>query len=269
MTTPETTPPPPRWQTLATDAEGVPTTTGSIALRIAAHTLNIEVTVPSDPVPLTDILPIFHGVANAVVEIAEARVARAGETISCRAGCGACCRQSVPVSPSEARALARLVEALPEPRRRDIRARFAAGQQRLAAHGVSTDPTLLEPLERDEIRAFALRYMRVGVACPFLEAESCSIHLERPTVCREYLVTSPAIHCATPTAETIRMVPMSGRTSLAVLAVDRDLEKRGSLLMIDALDWAAANPVPDAARKPGPGLVQAAFGQLADQKPDS
>ncbi len=268
MTTPETTPPP-RWQTIASDEVGVPTTTGSIALRIAAHTLNIEVTVPSGPTALTEILPIFHGVANAVVEIAEARVARAGETISCRAGCGACCRQSVPVSPSEARALARLVDAMPEPRQGAIRARFSAGQARLAAAGVDTDSAKLEPLDRDAIRAFALQYMRVGVACPFLEAESCSIHLERPTVCREYLVTSPAVYCATPTAETIRMVPMSGRTSLAVLAVDRDLEKRGSLLLIDALDWAAANPVPESALKPGPGLVQAAFGVLAEQKPDA
>ena len=267
-TTPEAATPPPQWQTLAADDDGVPTVTGSIALRIAAHVFNIEVTVPSGPVPLTDILPVYHGVANAVVEIAEARVARAGETISCRAGCGACCRQSVPVSPSEARALARLVDALPQPRQGEIRARFAAGQQRLAAHGIDTDPAQLEPLDRDQIRAFALDYFRLGVACPFLEAESCSIHLERPTVCREYLVTSPAVHCATPTAETVRMVPMAGRTSLAVLAIDRDLEKRGSLLLIDALDWAAANPVPDAALKPGPGLVQAGLGQLAAQKPD-
>jgi Fe-S-cluster containining protein len=34
--------------------------------------------------------------------------------------------------------------------------------------------------------------------CPFLEDESCSIHPDRPLVCREYLVTSPAELCAGP-----------------------------------------------------------------------
>jgi hypothetical protein len=35
-----------------------------------------------------------------------------------------------------------------------------------------------------------VRYFLQGVACPFLEAESCGIHPDRPLACREYLVTS-------------------------------------------------------------------------------
>ncbi len=44
----------------------------------------------------------------------------------------------------------------------------------------------------------ARRYFHLGIACPFLEDESCSIHADRPISCREYLVTSPAVNCADP-----------------------------------------------------------------------
>jgi Fe-S-cluster containining protein len=34
------------------------------------------------------------------------------------------------------------------------------------------------------------------MACPFLENDSCSIYLDRPIRCREFLVTSDARYCA-------------------------------------------------------------------------
>ena len=40
----------------------------------------------------------------------------------------------------------------------------------------------------------------------FSRLESCSIHADRPLVCREYLVTSPAANCAQPTEENIKRV---------------------------------------------------------------
>ena len=39
-----------------------------------------------------------------------------GVRVSCRAGCGACCRQLVPIAEAEARRIRDLVEAMPEPR---------------------------------------------------------------------------------------------------------------------------------------------------------
>ena len=50
-------------------------------------------------------------------------VAARGEAISCKAGCGACCRQLVPVSETEAHHLRDVVEAMPEPRRAAVTAR--------------------------------------------------------------------------------------------------------------------------------------------------
>ena len=49
--------------------------------------------------------------------------------------------------------------------------------------------------ERTEL---AYEYFKHGIACPFLEDESCSIHPDRPMACREYLVSSPAENCRAP-----------------------------------------------------------------------
>lgn len=58
-------------------------------------------------------------------------------------------------------------------------------------------------------------YFALGVPCPFLEDESCSIHPERPLVCREYLVTSPAEHCARPTPGAVEGVDLPGSLWMA------------------------------------------------------
>ena len=83
-------------------------------LRLTVGTLRIAhpITVPSAAVPAAEIVPALQGLVNAVVEAAEA-----GHTVSCRKGCGACCRQLVPVSRTEGERLLQLVEAMPAERR--------------------------------------------------------------------------------------------------------------------------------------------------------
>src|SRR5262249_50959750 len=144
-----------------------------------------------------------------------------------------------------ARDIRRIVAELPEPRRSEVTARFAAARQRLAESG------MLERLERrDEwaegaSREVGLEYFRLGIACPFLEEESCSIHPERPVACREYLVTSPAEECARPSPEGVRMVkmPMKVWTALARFdPVPAGARMIRWVPLILALDWADAHP---------------------------
>ena len=92
-------------------------------LRLTVGTLRIAhpVTVPNAPVLAAEIVPALQALVNAVVETAEA-----GQAISCRKGCGACCRQLVPVSRTEGERLLQLVAAMPNERRAALSARFAA-----------------------------------------------------------------------------------------------------------------------------------------------
>ena len=238
------------------------TVTARVELGFGDRPVVLEVHLPAGPASATDLLPIYRGLTNLVVDIGVEAVEKRGETVSCRKGCGACCRQPVPISESEARAVARLVDELPEPRRSAMRARFADAKNRLAAAG------LLEAFEHPErvtgldAMANSARYFALGMACPFLEDESCSIHPDRPLACREYLVTSPVENCSRPTEGNLRPVPLPARVAAAVRAGDRDesVDSAGWVLLALAPDWAATHPEPPP--QPGPVLFQKFFDRL-------
>ncbi len=239
----------------------VPMITGSVTVVLGDEQMALTVTVPAVPTPLAALLPVFYRLSSALAERGAARAAEQGRTVSCSAGCGACCRQPVPLAPAEARALAAFVADLPEPQQTHVRARFAAAQAAFAAAGVPVrGDNIFGPTQAD-MRVRVAAYMAAHVACPFLEDESCSIYPERPTICREYLVTSPPENCALPEPETIARVELVGSVSTAVATVDRDLEGRRRVLLVDSLDWVAEHLEPEPVRS-GPELMQAVFGQL-------
>ena len=198
------------------------------------------ITVPSGPVPATEVLPALQGLVNAVVATAEQ-----GQTIACRKGCGACCRQLVPVSRTEGERLLGLVEALPAARREILAGRFAAAEAAIEAAG------LAERGGRSD-RALSTAYFALGVPCPFLEEESCSIHPERPLICREYLVTSPPERCASPTQDGVTPVAVP-KVSMAARGLQDEKEEWFPLAMLMA--WARTRPR-QARRRTGPEWIQ-------------
>src|SRR4029079_16779549 len=154
--------------------------------------LDLAATVPAGPTQLDELLPLLQVLSDNVVSSAEQEAQQRGTCISCRKGCGACCRQLVPISPVEARHIARLVAQMPEPRRQEMLRRFAAAKERLQEAG------LWESLSRRQgvtPLPIGMQYFRLGIPCPFLEDESCSIHKERPLTCRAFLVVTPAENC--------------------------------------------------------------------------
>jgi hypothetical protein len=123
------------------------------------------------------------------------------------------------------------------------------------------------PAAGRELRPLGLAYFRLGLACPFLEDESCSIHPDRPLACREYLVTSPAEECARPSAETVRTVPLPAEVGAAVRALDRQASQHGVgwVPLMLALEWAARHPEEPAAQ-PGTALLQDFFARLTGKE---
>jgi Fe-S-cluster containining protein len=241
-------------------------TTVEVDFAVAGERVHGQIPVPTGPTAPDELLPVFRAVAEMIVELGVAAASARGETVSCRAGCGACCRQLVPISPVEARVLTELIDRLPEARRAVVDERFRDAAERLAAAG------LLEKLEHPErfpdrdLHELGLDYFRQGIACPFLEEESCSIYDERPIACREYLVTSPAAHCARPTAETVRIVPLAGKASTALSRLEEDPGTRFVpwVPLILAPTWVAQHPELPALR-PGPELLRDFFTRLAER----
>ena len=235
---------------------------GRVSLAIGGQPLAIDVEAPAGPTTLESVLPVFHGLANLLVGRAEARVAAAGRSVSCRKGCGACCRQAVAVAEPEARALAALVEAMPEPRRSRVRERFVAAERRLDASGLAARMAALDSADDAELARAGLDYFRLGMACPFLEDEACSIHLQRPASCREYLVTSPPQACVAPSPEHVEKVELEGKVSSSLYGLAKAATPGGWVLLVQALCFARAHPDP-APLRPGPSWIEAGFRRLA------
>lgn len=247
--------------------------TGKVGLRIHDFPVEFEMTVPANPVKPHRMLPIFQQMANQLVDMSVEVAESEGKRISCKAGCGACCRQAVPISETEVYQIAELVESMPEPKRSQVKKRFADAtehfhkigwydrfieHQRKAKTAEKTDDLIKEGI------GVVLDYFYEGIPCPFLENESCSIHPHRPVACREYLVTSPAANCAKPTAETIDPLNLWIKPSKALtrLGSDERLESIGFPVLTRALEVAEMFPE-SFQKKTGPEWMKDFFTQLS------
>lgn len=245
--------------------------TGNIGIRVNDVPVEFEITVPASPVKPQRMLPIFQQMANSFVDGGVAAAESEGKSISCKAGCGACCRQPVPISEVEVYQIAELVEAMEEPRRTEIKQRFSEATahfhkigwyERFAEH-----TKMASSLKFDEGypqgMALVMEYFGEGIPCPFLENESCSIHQNRPVACREYLVTSPAENCSNPTPANIKMVELAIKPSrgLKNLGSENTLSPIGFPVLSRALEIAEAYP-DKFEIKPGPAWVKDFFDEL-------
>jgi len=178
-----------------------------VELSILGARVRGQARVPIAPTSTKDMLPAFRLVADAVVRLTVLSAEQHSGKISCTKGCGACCRQAVPIAHSEAYRLREVVEAMPEPRRSIILARFAEAERRVREAGLFDRLAEPERFTREELEPTPMQYFDLQIPCPFLEEESCSIYDERPLACREYLVTSPAAYCSRPDDRVVAVCP--------------------------------------------------------------
>ncbi len=241
-----------------------PTLRASTELVIGGNKLKLKLVVPTSDVPPESLLPTLHELSSLIVDGVVEKVEKQGAKISCKKGCAACCRQHVPISPAEARLLAAIVENMPESGRSIIKKRFAQALQRLRESGVMDQAMNYHQLSKDETVAMAKEYFELGIACPFLENESCSVYPFRPLICREYLVISPARHCATLEEEHIKRLKLPVSVAATFSAMD-GVHKKGEnkyIPLIMALEWTEKHP-DDCEVRPGTKWVQNFFADLS------
>jgi Fe-S-cluster containining protein len=223
------------------------TSTANLKLTLGALTVNHTITASNAEVPGSEVIPALQELVNAVVAAAEA-----GQAISCRKGCGACCRQLVPISRTEGERLLEVVEAMPEDRRKTLALRFEQAEAALAQAGLSFPSAMSD-------RELSAAYFALGIPCPFLEEESCSIHPERPLICREYLVTSPAALCAMPGQDGVTPVAVP-KLSLAARALQEMGD--GWFPLATLMAWTRTRPKRAAVRRRGTEWVQRFLEQI-------
>lgn len=213
---------------------------GRVALAVGGAPLELDMTIPQGKVKLRRMLPVFQQVSNTLTRLGEEGLEAQGQPISCKAGCGACCRQAVPIAETEAYAIRDLVEGMEDPKRSEIKRKFAEGAKHFHEIGWFDKAGKALAASMDEYVKAVDDYFREGIACPFLENESCSIHPYRPVACREYMVTSPAENCSNPDGEGVNTVEHFLQVSNSVIKMSATLSENGLpyVPLIRALEWA-------------------------------
>jgi Fe-S-cluster containining protein len=239
----------------------------SAELLVGGYKLNLELVVPTKEVPPESLMPTLRDLCNQVAEGVEQIAQENGLEISCKKGCGACCRQYVPISPAEARLMVGLVEDMPEPRRLAVKKHFEEAVQRFKQSEVLETAMNYNRLPEAERMKMVKDYFQLGIACPFLVNESCSIYTDRPLICREYLVISPPEYCATLDGDHIERLklPVSVAETFSNMEGARRKGANPCIPLIMALEWTQDHP-DDSEYLPGPKWVQYIFEDLSGTK---
>jgi Fe-S-cluster containining protein len=216
------------------------TVNATFSLPVAGVFLQASAQLPAGRTTLTQLLPIVQNLENVIIGKVSEEAAEAGSPISCRAGCGACCRQMVPVNLFEAEALTDWIRSLPPERQAHLAERFHVALSALRDAGV-IDKILNDEWVQAEDRTtqLAIDYFHARVACPFLEDESCSIHPMRPLACREYLVVSSPALCEDPSKNEVTGVRLPLKLSRVMHGLGQEIEQdvRGWIPMVFLLAW--------------------------------
>lgn len=193
-----------------------PLTTANISMTIGNQPILLEIPLPTEKVTAETMLPLFQGLTNFLVEVSVEAAEKEGRQVSCKKGCGACCNQLVPITALEANYLKKMLSKLPSARQAAIQEKFEQATQSLATANILEKLSRPQSLNKEQRIKLGLDYFQLGIPCPFLEDESCSIHTHRPMACREYLVTSPVKHCSTPELGEIEGIKIPRKVSQAV-----------------------------------------------------
>lgn len=244
------------------------TQSAAVSLDLPEGSLELQVPVPLGPERVIDFALKTLPLSDVVADMACQEAQRLGFPLSCTKGCGACCRQLVPLSPPEAGLIFEVVQSMPKPRRVQVEARFHEAVEQLDKDGLlNTIKEVTWALGTDEdAQTLARQYFSRSIPCPFLEDEACTIYELRPSMCREYLVTSPAELCRTPYEAQVMRLPLSIRLSEALARTwsrfsGRQVQVIPSIL---ALEWTEQNPDIRVLTAPGRELLIDFIGHVSE-----
>ena len=239
-----------------------------ITLDFPEGKIEAKINLPLGPERLVVLAFKMLAISSEVADMAARAAEKLGLKASCKKGCGACCCQLVPLSPPEAAMIFEFVESMPDPQKSEVRTRFSEAIRHLKESGLLEKLNRLQsPLMSDEeYDAITREYFLAQIPCPFLASESCGIHEVRPSMCREYLVNSPAENCKNPGSGRVNRLPISLRLSEALARTWASITKEHVQVvpLILALEWTKENESTRSAGADSAQLLTTLLGHISD-----
>jgi len=220
--------------------------TFSFELDILGKPACFYINVARVQVRLSDVAPLARSLSAKLAMVVLDRLSARGKYVACHKGCSACCSSYlVPLSVPEAFRLAEELSAMPASEGRTLM-QSSLDTARIILDHMPTDFEMSESAEANNgirLRQLGDWYAGLGLACPFLSDGLCALYEQRPTACREYLVTRSAKCCdaaSTDEPDKVKM-PFSVLECLGQLTAELEQSDVEAVILPLALPWAQEN----------------------------
>ena len=186
-------------------------------LDVNGRPLQLSIAVQAGPARLSDIVPLAQAVSDRLCGGVIESLSDDDCQVPCRKGCCCCCDYLVSLSMPEVYFLQLEMERWDADRRHAVLSDCLVAANKILSADNLSRYQIADGGNLAEINAW---YGTLGVSCPFLTGDSCSIYGIRPLACREHLVTSPPQFCKPGQAQDGELVtmPVSILEALARLA---------------------------------------------------
>ena len=196
-------------------------------------------------ITLADIVPLARTLSTKLASVVVEQLHKEGKSIACCKGCSVCCsRYLIPLSVPEAFRMRQEVLDMPADQRRAVVKSCLDASRTILDNKLESfdlnSSTTNAPTDVSQLNSW---YAGLKLPCPFLSGGLCTIYEQRPTACREYLVTDSASLCETEQMDEPHVVMMPVRVVEALGQLAGELEGTcvEAVMLPLALPWAQEN----------------------------
>jgi len=161
-------------------------------LNVLEEPVHVVIGVTNEPVRLADIVPLARKMSAKITEIALDSAIRNGTEIPCAKGCSACCSYLTPLPVPEAHLLREEIAAMPSLEQMRIIEACISVARHMAGEPAEIPPSHHSEPPPSNSSGWNLD---LGLPCPFLRNDLCTIYENRPLVCREYFAIGCRGNC--------------------------------------------------------------------------
>jgi len=194
---------------------------------------------------LADIAPMARKLSTKLAPAVLNQLGKEEKFVPCCKGCSACCNYLVPLSVPEVFRMKQEVLAVPANRGRAVLQSCLDAPKRVLDNSSQSSDLYpsTEILGPTRVSQLGRWYAGLKLSCPFLSDGLCTIYEQRPTACREHIVTgSPSLCEAEWTDESqVVQMPVSILEALGQLASKLEATSVEAVMLPLALPWAQEN----------------------------